>query len=112
MARRRTPKEPQDDRSARLLQLRRTVQLWAFGIVVIFIALSFFVPQDIGRRIFPVPVIAIAAFTAVCGLVACETGFTGVRILDARPGFARGVGVVWMFAGCFLALFGLSYFFT
>jgi hypothetical protein len=94
-----------------LLRLKRTVQLVTMGGMMIFIILSFVLPAAVGSVLFPLVLLSLAVYTLVSGYVAFETGISGIGAVDSREGWARWVGIVWLFAGCFIAIFGLSYFF-
>jgi hypothetical protein len=110
---RRQSRDPRDDEQApRLLRLKRIVQLVTMAGIVIFVILSFVLPPDIGSVLFPLVVVLLAAYTLVSGYVAFETGISGIGAVDSKEGWSRWLGIVWLFAGCFLAIFGLSYFFV
>lgn len=99
-------------RALRLLAFRRNVQKVTMGLIVLLLLLSFFIPPEIGRLLLPIAILSLSTFTVVSGYVAHQLAFTGIGLFDGSDRVARGVGIVWMFAGFFLAIFGLSYFFT
>ncbi|MHB1005263.1 MAG: hypothetical protein ACYC3S_06410 [Chloroflexota bacterium] len=100
------------ERALRLLALKSTIQFVTMGAIVVFIVLSFVVPQNVGRLLLPLVLLSLAAYTAASGFVAFEVGITGIGPVDSRQSWARGIGVLWIFAACFLALFALTYFFN
>ena len=102
---------PNDAAVVRLARWKKRASQFAMGFVLAFFLMSLLAFREAATHLFPIMLMALAAYTGISGLIAFRTGITGVGVIDTN-GKGRMVGAVWIAVACVVFLFAVSYFFT